>query len=1041
MARLPTAEALGARPTPQPAGGVVSYRPNSGAEEAPAAALAQFGQGLEREGEQLFRIAKVEQEKADTLRAEDAFNQLRDKALELTLGDKGFANVRGADAVTRPIFRDYTAQLDQSSKDIAGGLANDDQRVKFQQRSAIGLRQFQENLLRHVTSERTAYEKEVYDGTVKSELNSIGQQFSDPNTFGLSLERMFSAAAKEVERKGMTNVAGALDTERQNVLDKAWKARLDAWQAADPAGAYAAFQQNANQMSPTLRLQIKQQLAGAALPAIAAGEVSRNAPVVRELAPQPGAPIPGPIKVTPQVEKFATVIDTNAQQYGVDSGVMRRQLQAESGGNPAAQNDADRRVTGEPSIGIAQFQPATAKRYGIDPRDPVQSIRGQAAYMADLLKMFGGDYEKALAGYNWGEGHVQKAVAKHGERWIEHAPASTQAYVRKIVGGEQRGAGFGNRPDGTPKGNGFLGVLKTPGGNVATEYSVGIQIDGKQVDVPTLVPTLTKPEIDAVLKAADDDTGKTPIPESVIEKAASFARQRIAAGKDVFAGPGEGLTTPSKRTRDYASMSPAQLLQMKTGNPVIDAMPADDKLRTLGLIHAEALRQRQEKQALLGTREQDARAAYYVNGTAQNAPTAGELVDAYGPVEGMKRARTLDEARLTGQQIQQVKTLPQSELERLRALKPSEGDGFADRQRNHEVLTQAISAVQQQRQVDPVAYALATKSYGIAPMTGQTLQDPAAVATELRARAGAAAAMAADYGTAPSLLTKPEAQAISTVLKQSPIPAQKQYLAAMYSGIGNMQGYRALLQQVAPDAPTVALAGLYQARQFQAERPSRGKFDVADLILRGHAILNPPQKEDGGQHIGGKSLVKMPKDDELRLAFSSYVGEAFKDKERAKDVIWQAAREIYAARTAEEGDDSGNLSAVRWRSAMELASGGIESHRGAKIVLPWGVPYDSFRDGLRARAEAVAPQAVRATADELVNLPLESVGDGRYVFQRGTGYVVDQAGRPLVVDFNVPAGAPARPGETPRAPGVAAGKLDVQPFAVNRGGAVTGRGR
>ena len=36
----------------------------------------------------------------------------------------------------------------------------------------------------------------------------------------------------------------------------------------------------------------------------------------------------------------------------------------------------------------------------------------------------------------------------------------------------------------------------------------------------------------------------------------------------------------------------------------------------------------------------------------------------------------------------------------------------------------------------------------------------------------------------------------------------------------------------------------------------------------------------------------------------------------------------------------------------------------------------------------------------MVRLPLENVGDGRYLFRRGAGYLVGKDGRPVVVDLN-----------------------------------------
>lgn len=137
-------------------------------------------------------------------------------------------------------------------------------------------------------------------------------------------------------------------------------------------------------------------------------------------------------KTNSRVESFAGAIDANAQKFGVDPNFMRAQLMAESAGRVDAVSSAG-------AMGIAQFMPGTAQRYGIDPKNPEQAINGQARYMADLLKMFDGDYTKAAAAYNWGEGNVQKAVKKHGDNWLANAPAETQGYVRKI---------FNNAPPG-----------------------------------------------------------------------------------------------------------------------------------------------------------------------------------------------------------------------------------------------------------------------------------------------------------------------------------------------------------------------------------------------------------------------------------------------------------------------------------------------------------------------------------------------------------------------------------------------------------------
>lgn len=92
---------------------------------------------------------------------------------------------------------------------------------------------------------------------------------------------------------------------------------------------------------------------------------------------------------------------------------------------------------------------------------------------------------------------------------------------------------FGLRADGTPKGNGFLGVLNRPDGSVSSEISIGVNIDGKEVEIPTLVPTLTAAEKQWLL--SNDIRDPKKIPPAIIQKAVDFATPRIKAGKSPFA--------------------------------------------------------------------------------------------------------------------------------------------------------------------------------------------------------------------------------------------------------------------------------------------------------------------------------------------------------------------------------------------------------------------------------------------------------------------------------------------------------------------------
>jgi soluble lytic murein transglycosylase-like protein len=78
--------------------------------------------------------------------------------------------------------------------------------------------------------------------------------------------------------------------------------------------------------------------------------------------------------------------------------------------------------------GLMQLMPATAARYGVtNPFDPAQSISAGTRYLKDLLQMFNGRLDLALAGYNAGEG----AVIKYGYQIPPYS--ETQNYVRLIT--------------------------------------------------------------------------------------------------------------------------------------------------------------------------------------------------------------------------------------------------------------------------------------------------------------------------------------------------------------------------------------------------------------------------------------------------------------------------------------------------------------------------------------------------------------------------------------------------------------------------------
>lgn len=122
-----------------------------------------------------------------------------------------------------------------------------------------------------------------------------------------------------------------------------------------------------------------------------------------------------------------------AEEYGKlgftpdEQKILKTQIAAESAFNPNA-------VSPVGASGLAQFMPATANQYGVNRADPRSSIRGQGRYMKDLLKHSGGDWAKALAFYNAGQGSTN--ADKRYQKVMGFK--ETNGYVNKILHNAQK---------------------------------------------------------------------------------------------------------------------------------------------------------------------------------------------------------------------------------------------------------------------------------------------------------------------------------------------------------------------------------------------------------------------------------------------------------------------------------------------------------------------------------------------------------------------------------------------------------------------------
>lgn len=118
-------------------------------------------------------------------------------------------------------------------------------------------------------------------------------------------------------------------------------------------------------------------------------------------------------------DQIEGIIDRVAQKVQLAPELIRAVVAVESSYNPTAVSHAG-------AQGLMQLMPATAADLGVkDSFDPVENIDGGSRYLSRLLDKYGGDLDRALAAYNWGQGNVDR----HG---LENMPSETRNYLAKV---------------------------------------------------------------------------------------------------------------------------------------------------------------------------------------------------------------------------------------------------------------------------------------------------------------------------------------------------------------------------------------------------------------------------------------------------------------------------------------------------------------------------------------------------------------------------------------------------------------------------------
>lgn len=872
MAKLPDQNALPVA-IPQPAGGIARYNAvDEGAMMAPGQALARAGATVEEFGSQFHLRLKHEQEKADTLRAEEAFTKLRQQQLDLTTGQDGFVNQKGANAVTKPIIKDYTGKFDMAVQQAAAGLQTDEQRALFTRRANVASLEFKGDILKHVASQGSVYGKEVYDGIVNLETRNATARWDNPEAIAISLGRIDNAVKQRAESEGWPKqYSDAMLLQDASKIHEA--VITQALATGDFKYAQAWYKQNVDQIDRTTAVALDKAVRDGTQKQLAAGY--NNAYLaVRDDAK-------GLAELEKAVVKDGTLDETRkntirSQILSRIDVVDRRQTMQYT----QWEKQVERDVAKIKGIALAGFEPSMEQispLIGMTRGTPMQAEVDELVNTMTMARQF-----RLMPPAQQEQELTRMTVAARSGEGVKNNLSTFQALVKSIRGVETGGAA---NPEGAVSPQGATGSMQI---------------------MPDTFKQYAKPG-----ESYDNETDRVNAALRKIQDDFNFYNGDVTKTAAAYIG-GRGAVRADGTIRD----------------DVKDA---------------------------LGTTP----AAY-----------AAKVAKAVAGADAMK--------------------FDVSMIQRFRQIHDAQKTALKEDPTTFAVRQGILKAD------DPAAAPIdLSKPDGLLP-------------NSLQPRLSLARGMNQQYGAPVKPLTTEEVALATTALRNATPEGKANIFAKVAQAAGSdMNGYKAVMAQLAPDDPVTASAGVHAGRAHMVTdvgvklEPQQARR-VSELILAGQALLQPNRKEDG-KPTGGK-LVTMPADSKFDKQFDSAANTTFAGAPETRNAFLQVTKAIYAKLTSDAGNQDGDvIDTRRFDTAMKLATGGIDKYRGRYITMPWGHDFGQFQDGLYKRIDDLERRGSlpeNVLASHLKDLPLENVGDNKYVFRSGDARLADRNGRPIVIDFD-----------------------------------------
>jgi hypothetical protein len=357
----------------------------------------------------------------DKLKTESAYNYVRGAVVDLSIGEKGYRQLKGSQIVgnVNPVLQSYLQQYDAAvetaSKDLTDNqklllkLKTDEQRVSYSS-----------DFFSHALQQDQQYSEETFVGAAAVEEQSAAANYYNPKALNASKQRIRSIAEKAFKGKPPDLIEAKIGDSIQKINS-------------------AVLAQSINEGN----LEFTKQYMKNNNNEISLPDFVKYSSLIAHAVEES------------KIQQTVNNLTGNLQQQFLPNQFQRlRSLVAyEESGNKDYYADGRAVTSPKGALFSMQVKPETAAKpgYGIRPAKagtPEEFNRVGTEKLAVMLRIWGNDLGKALGSYNWGEGNVQKAVRSalifnstpsqeradfgRDKTWLDFAPKETKKYVKNI---------------------------------------------------------------------------------------------------------------------------------------------------------------------------------------------------------------------------------------------------------------------------------------------------------------------------------------------------------------------------------------------------------------------------------------------------------------------------------------------------------------------------------------------------------------------------------------------------------------------------------